>query len=121
MAKTAVAGLAATWFMDRVDKLIHQAQPEDVHRREAELEDLTGPGQTARAIMRASGHEPSHDEAVGWGRAVHVTFGALAALVYPPLAKRFPILRVGLGAVYGLAIYPANAVVVPALGLTPPT
>lgn len=120
IANTVAAGLAATWFMDRIDKLIYAAQSEDVHRREAELEDMTGPGQFARAVMRALGREPSHADAVRWGRAAHVAMGLTFALVYPPAAKRAPWLRAGFGAMYGLAIAPANLVVVPALGLTPP-
>jgi uncharacterized membrane protein YagU involved in acid resistance len=121
IAKAAAAGLAATWFMDRVDELIYAAQSEDVHRREAELEDVTGPGQFARAVMRAFGREPTHEETVRWGRAAHVMMGVGMAVIYPTAAKRLPWLRAGWGAVYGVAISPANLVVVPALGLTPPT
>nr|MDP9107126.1 DUF1440 domain-containing protein [Candidatus Eremiobacteraeota bacterium] len=42
-------------------------------------------------------------------------------VLYPAAAKRAPWLRAGFGAVYGIAISPANLVVVPALGLTPPS
>lgn len=121
LAGTVVAGLGATWTMDRADKLVYNAQSEAVHRREAELEDLTGPGQLARAVMRAAGREPSRDEAVRWGRVAHVSFGVLLALVYVPLSQRARWLRGGGGALYGALAFPANAVVVPALGLTPPT
>ncbi len=120
-AKAVAAGLAATWFMDRVDELIYATQSEDVHRREAELEDVTGPGQFARAVMRAFGREPTHEETVRWGRAAHVAMGVGMAVVYPAAAKRMPWLRAGFGAAYGVAISPANLVVVPALGLTPPS
>ncbi len=121
IARAAAAGVAAVWFMDRVDKLIYNAQSEDVHRREAELEDLTGPGQAARALLRALGREPTHDEAVILGRVLHVWIGVVFAVLYPGLAKRFPWLRGGFGTAYGIAISPANLVVVPALGLTPPS
>jgi uncharacterized membrane protein YagU involved in acid resistance len=121
IAKAAVAGLAATWFMDRVDGLIYATQSEDVHRREAELEDVTGPGQFARAVMRALGREPTHEETVLWGRAAHIGMGVGMAVLYPAAAKRMPWLRAGFGAAYGVAISPANLVVVPALGLTPPS
>ncbi len=40
--------------MDRADELIYATQSENVHRREAELEDVTGPGQFARAAPRTS-------------------------------------------------------------------
>lgn len=121
LAGPVVAGLGATWMMDRADKLVYNAQSEAVHRPESELEDLTGPGQFARAVMRAAGHEPSHDEAVRWGRVAHVSFGVLLALAYVPLSRRARWLRGGGGALYGALAFPANAVVVPALGLTPPT
>jgi uncharacterized membrane protein YagU involved in acid resistance len=121
LAKAVACGLTATWIMDRADKLIYAAQSEDVHRREAELEDVTGPGQFARAVMRAFGREPEHEEIVRWGRAAHIAMGVTFALLYPPAAKRAPWLRAGFGAMYGLAISPANLIVVPALGLTPPT
>ena len=88
IAKTMAAGLAATWFMDRADELIYATQSEDVHRREAELEDVTGPGQFARAVMRALGREPTHEETVRWGRAAHIAMGMSFALVYAPAAKR---------------------------------
>jgi len=118
--RTVLAGLAATWVMDRVDKLVYLAQPAWVHRREAELEDLTGPGQLARVLMRAAGHEPTHDEAVAGGRFLHLTMGACCAIAYVAGLREIPSLRAGFGAGYGLAILPANLVVVPALGLTPP-
>jgi uncharacterized membrane protein YagU involved in acid resistance len=121
IGKAVAAGLAATWFMDRVDKLIYTAQAEDVHRREAELEDVTGPGQFARALIRAFGREPTHDETVLWGRVAHVGMGITFAVLYPAAARRAPWLRAGFGAMYGLAISPANLVIVPALGLTPPS
>jgi uncharacterized membrane protein YagU involved in acid resistance len=121
LARVAAAGVAATWFMDRVDKVVYRVTPDEVHRREAELEDLTGPGQFARAVMRAFGREPTHDEAVRWGRVAHIGFGVLLAIAYPPLAKRVPVLRAANGAVYGLIVSPANLAVVPALGLTPPS
>lgn len=121
IAKAAAAGLAATWLMDRVDKLIYLMQSEDVHRREAELEDVTGPGQAARALMRALGREPTHEDVVRWGRVAHVTVGVMFAVLYPAAAKRMPALRTGHGAAYGIAIAPANLVLVPALGLTPPS
>jgi uncharacterized membrane protein YagU involved in acid resistance len=121
VVKAAAAGLVATWFMDRVDALIYATQSEDVHRREAELEDVTGPGQFARATMRALGHEPTHDETVRWGRAAHIGIGVVFAVLYPAAAKRAPWLRAGLGAAYGVAISPANLIVVPVLGLTPPS
>ena len=60
----ALAGGAATWLMDRADKLVYQLQSEAVHKRGAAVEDLTGPGQLARRVIRAAAHEPSHDEAV---------------------------------------------------------
>ena len=53
IVKAAAAGLAATWFMDRVDRLIYATQSDGVHRREAELEDVTGPGQFASPSNRA--------------------------------------------------------------------
>jgi uncharacterized membrane protein YagU involved in acid resistance len=120
IAETVAAGLAATWIMDRADKLIYLTQSEAVHRREAELEDVTGPGQFARAVMRAFGREPTHEETIRWGRAAHVGMGVTFALLYRSAAKRAPWLRAGFGAAYGVAISPANLVVVPALGLTPP-
>ncbi len=120
IAKAVTAGLAATWFMDRVDKAIYLMQTERVHRRESELEDVTGPGQFARAVMRAFGREPTHAQTVRWGRAAHVMMGVSLAVIYPVAAKRMPWLRAGFGAAYGVAISPANLVVVPALGLTPP-
>ena len=48
IAKAVAAGLMATWFMDRGDELIYAAQSEAVHRREAELGDVT-----ARRASRA--------------------------------------------------------------------
>lgn len=82
---------------------------------------MTGPGQFARAVLRAFGREPAHDETVRWGRAAHIALGVTFALLYRPAAKRAPCLRAGFGAAYGVAISPANLVLVPALGLTPPS
>lgn len=117
--RIALAGAAATWCMDRIDKAVYLATPERVHRREAELEELTGPGAFARAVARRFGRELDHDEAVRWGRRVHVAYGISAALAYPAVARRLPPVLAGV--VYGAALAPANLFVVPALGLTPPT
>jgi len=115
--------------LDGRRNMIAGANRDDHHLRhvtpgedfEAELEDLTGPGQFARTMMRALGHSPSKDEAKRWGRVAHVAFGTAVALAYPTLARRWPWLRAGNGMRYGLLVYPGNALVVPALGLTPPS
>lgn len=107
--------------MDRVDKAVYLLTPEPVHRREAQLEELTGPGAAARAIAHAFGRPLRHNAAVRWGRALHVAFGTGAGIAYPALARRLPALRGGWGACYGAALFPANDQVVPALGLTPPS
>jgi hypothetical protein len=120
LAGFVLAGAAATGFMDRVDKVVYLLQPEDVHKREAAVEDLTGPGELARRIMRAAGREPSHDEAVAAGRLVHVTFGISSAVAYGFVASGVPVLRAGNGLLFGLLLAPANLVVVPAVGLAPP-
>jgi hypothetical protein len=121
LAGFVVAGAAATWFMDRIDKVVYLLQSEDVHRREAALEELTGPGELARRVMCALGRRPSHDEAVAAGRLVHVAFGISSAVGYGIVADGLPALRAGNGLLFGLLLAPANIVVVPAIGLTPPT
>jgi putative membrane protein len=52
------------------------------------------------------------------GHLVHYLFGGATGLVYGAIAPVFPIITVGAGALYGIAVYVgAHGTVVPALGL----
>jgi len=53
---------------------------------------------------------------------IHFAFSILSGVAYGALVEFFPIVALGTGVVFGIAIWiGAHEIVMPALGLTPPT
>jgi putative membrane protein len=53
---------------------------------------------------------------------IHFAFSILSGVAYGALAEYFPIVALGTGVAFGLAIWVgAHEIVMPAMGLTPPT
>jgi putative membrane protein len=53
---------------------------------------------------------------------IHFTFSILSGVAYGALVEYFPIVALGSGVAFGLAIwFGAHEIVMPAIGLTPPT
>jgi|GEM_PF-1924677 len=53
---------------------------------------------------------------------IHFTFSILSGIAYGALVEYFPIVALGTGVAFGLAVWVgAHEIVMPAMGLTPPT
>ncbi len=56
------------------------------------------------------------------GFVIHFTFSILSGIAYGALVEVLPIVALGTGAIFGLAIWVgAHEVIMPLMGLTPPT
>jgi hypothetical protein len=73
---------------------------------------------TSRTLV---GQSPDPDTRERLSSLSHYAFGAAAGLLYSSLAKRHPVVTLGHGAAYGLAVWIlAEELLMPALGLTQP-
>ena len=122
LLKGAVAGVVATWVMDRVDWFMYRRESAESRR------------QTWAA--RPEGKDPAHviasraSDAMGAGPipqghpaglAVHYAIGVAPAALYGVLRQRVPAVGAGAGLVFGLAMFVAeDEVANPALGFAAP-
>jgi putative membrane protein len=65
----------------------------------------------------------THVQTPGWiSLVIHFTFSILSGVAYGALIEYFPIIALGAGVAFGLAIWVgAHEIVMPLMGLTPPT
>lgn len=142
MAAGFLAGLTASWVMNRFQQLrpVHhcelgstgesssgpQRQQQSSQQRQAaggaEEEDATV--KTAELISRdVFGHELSDKEKQIAGPVVHYGYGAVIGSIYGGLAELVPVTGAGFGLPFGAALWLlGDEVAVPALGLAkPPT
>jgi hypothetical protein len=115
-------GLAGSWLMNQSQNFIEkvatprdggdsggqQAEPATLRTAEKLSESVTG-APLPREQKKIA--EP----------AVHYAFGALVGAVYGGIAARVPLVTLGIGTIYGVAVWLlADEVAVPALGLSKP-
>jgi len=128
-------GLAASWVMNLFIEGVTQAkekikEPEPPTAAEQagnkdsgeEPEDATQ--KVADAFVYSStGEHLSKEKKKKAGPAVHYAFGSLMGAVYGAVAEYSPASRIGLGTLFGTALFvAADEIAVPALGLgDPPT
>jgi hypothetical protein len=119
--KGAVAGLAATWVMDRVTTLLYERENPDARRREDQARGgKTAYGVAAEKAMALAGRRISDEGRERAGAAVHYLTGAAAGASYVLLARKFPELKESYGAAFGAAWFLAvDELANVALGLTP--
>ncbi len=118
--KGAVAGLAATWVMDRVTTAVYDRQDPRARRRE---ERARG-GKTAYTIAaekaaRAVGLKASRRQLRTAGRVIHWWLGAEAGISYAVARRRMPsagrLKGLGFGSGFWLVV---DEIANPLLGLT---
>jgi hypothetical protein len=137
MLAGAGAGLAASWamnvFMAGPGAKLHEAlETKDEQRRERQQEqqrqergepkvDATMKAADALAAAATGGQHLSLEGKQKGGPIVHYGFGALMGALYGGLAEYSTLVRVGLGAGFGTALFAgADLVAVPAFHLSPP-
>ena len=105
LAKGALAGIVATFVLDRVDWFLYRREPEASRRR--------------TAAVRPQGKDPAHviatraSQAFGGpdiphghpaGLAVHYAIGIAPAAMYGVLRERVPAVSAGAGLAFGAAV-----------------
>ena len=122
MLKGAVAGVFATWVMDRVDWFLYRREPE-VSRRQtwAVRPEYKDPAHViASKTSQALGGEPVPQNHPA-GVAVHYSIGIAPAAVYGALRGRVPGVGVGRGLGYGFAMFVLeDEIANPAMGFAAP-
>ena len=118
----AVAGVVATWVMDKGTASMYEREGEVTRQREsAAREGKTAYGVAAEKAAGAAGRELSDEQRQRYGTAVHWALGAGAGALYGVLRQRTPWISLGFGTLYGVLFWlivdeGANT----SLGLTPP-
>ena len=115
----ALAGVAGTWALDRVDWFLYRREP-ITSRLQTWMVRPGGedPGHVlARRIEAATGAELDQRQHHIAGQTVHYLGGVLPAALYGALRARLPALGAGRGTAYGLAGFVGDLVGSPAAGL----
>lgn len=119
--KGAVAGLAATWMMDRATTFLYEREADEAREREREArEGRTAYGVAAEKVARLAGRDLPDENRPTYGNALHWALGSAAGATYGAMRHRLPGDGLGRGLLFGTAFWAtvdegAN----PALGLTP--
>src|SRR5438552_155432 len=110
-----VAGLAASWMMDRFqDAWIAVSQPDDSKKKKAQTDPLEdrGESQDDATVKAASAiseglfeHKLTKAEKKIAGPAVHYSVGATSGIVYGIASEFLPEVTVGFGLPYGTAFW----------------
>jgi glycogen debranching enzyme len=118
----ALAGVAATYLMDKVTTGMYERESEEARRQEDQARGgKTAYGVAAEKAAGIAGQELSKKQRQRYGSGVHWALGAGMGVLYGALRSRLPWVSLGFGALYGALFWlivdeGANT----ALGLTPP-
>jgi len=122
LLKGAVAGVVATWIMDRVDWAMYRREDPKVRRRtRAVRPEGKDPAHViASKAARAVGLEPPPQDHPA-GVAVHYAIGIAPAVVYGAARRRLPAVTAGRGLALGLGVFIAeDEIANPLLGFSAP-
>lgn len=103
----ALAGAAATWFMDLVTTGIYETQPAEATRREIAARP-NGQSSVTNAVDRAEAETGFRIPAARRPMvemAVHYALGIVPGAIYGVLRRWLPVARVGRGLAYGLLLF----------------
>lgn len=106
----AIAGVAATWAMDRITTVLYDVQAPEVTELEAAARP-NGKGSVANLVDRVSARTgiavpPERRPMVE--SLLHYALGAVPGAIYGVLRRWVPFARIGAGLGYGLALFVAN-------------
>ncbi|HEX9400698.1 MAG TPA: DUF1440 domain-containing protein [Anaeromyxobacter sp.] len=115
----AIAGLAASWVMEKAQARISAAGSEETKARERRAEREPATERLAEAAARAIGRSlDDRTRAIG-GAIVHYGTGAAFGALFGIVAPRVATPALVAGAAYGLLVWLVNdEVLVPALGFS---
>lgn len=106
----ALAGAAATWFMDLVTTGIYEVQSTEATRRELAARP-NGKSSVTNFVERAeleTGITVPPDRRPMVEMAVHYALGVIPGAVYGVLRRWLPVARLGRGLAYGLVVFAVN-------------
>lgn len=121
--KGAVAGIAATWVLDRVDWAMWDAEASETR---AETRRVRPGGMdpahvAANRLAAAFGHELNPPQPHPLGIALHYSFATVPTIAYAVLRHREPTVAAGFGTAFGLtATLVEDEGLNPLLGLAAP-
>jgi hypothetical protein len=107
--KGAVAGIAATWVLDRVDWALWDAQGAEKRketravRRGVDPRGLDPAHVAANRIAKAFGTELHPPQPHPLGIALHYSFATVPTIAYAVLRHRHPAVAAGFGTAFGIA------------------
>jgi hypothetical protein len=106
MVAGAVAGLAATWIMDRVDWFLYRREPARSRHR---TWGVRPQGKDPAHVLASRASEALGGEPVPQGHpaglAVHYAIGVAPAALYGALRERVPAVGAGSGLAFGAAMF----------------
>jgi hypothetical protein len=120
--KGAVAGVVATWALDRVTTWMYAHEP----RRARQQEDQARHGRTAYEIAAERvasllGRRLTRQERHQLGTAIHWALGIAAGIAYSAFGRKVPRFRRAAGGAFGTAFWAAvDEGLLTLMGLTPP-
>lgn len=113
----AIAGLSASWIMNRFQAAVSAASSSDGGSEE-EPATAKAADRLSETVTGEPVPEPYQEPA---GSAVHYGFGAFLGGLYGALGEAVPGVRAGFGTAYGAGVaVVADEALVPAAGLAPP-
>ena len=103
--KGAVAGIAATWVLDRVDWAMWDAEDSRTRARTRQVRPggLDPAHVAANRIAKAFGTELNPPQPHPLGLALHYAFATTPVVAYAVMRHRFPAVAAGGGAALGMA------------------
>ncbi len=121
LVKGALAGVAATWLMDRVTTYLYENESKAAREKEDSARgDRTAYEIAADKTADAVGISLSDDERKKAGNSIHWALGATAGIVYATMKRDprtiAPLAGIGFGTLFWAVM---DEAVTPALGLTP--
>ncbi len=106
----AIAGAAATWFMDLITTAMYEVQAPEVTEREqaAQPNGKSSVGNLVDRIEAETGPVVPAERRPQVEYAIHYALGVLPGAVYGVLRRYLPFVRLGRGLVYGIVLFVAN-------------
>lgn len=117
----AIAGVIATWLMNRVTTALYQREGKAAKQREDTARNgKTAYGVAAEKVAGLAGKQLSDDQRSRYGQSIHWALGGGAGALYGVLRPRVNAVSLGKGLLFGATFFLLmDEVATPALGLTP--
>jgi uncharacterized membrane protein YagU involved in acid resistance len=121
MLKGAIAGVAATWLMNKATTFMYEREAEDARQREDEARSGgTAYANAAGRVASALDVELTDSQRTTAGTALHWILGTTAGAAYGVARSRWPAVARGGGVPFGVGFFlTMDELMNPLLGFTP--